>query len=249
VGVPRVDFELRVDWREVGSRETGIPHLKVRFPLDLSSSEARYEIPFGAIRRDLFDGEEVPAQRWVDLSERDGQGVTLVNTSKYGFSVEGSTLNMTLLRSSIDPDPLPDQGEHVIRYALVPHGIDWGDGESTRVGEDLNVPLVVSSSDFHTGDLPAVHSLVSVQPANVRLAALKKAEDGQGFVLRLVEVEGANTDAQVHFAPDLVDDGASAVEVDTLERPLEADGAQLASNRLTVHVPAYGILTVKVTDR
>ncbi len=247
--VPRVDFELCVDWREVGSREAGIPHLKVRFPLDLSNPEARYEIPFGAIRRDLFKGEEVPAQRWVDLSERDGQGVTLVNTSKYGFSVEGSSLNMTLLRSSIDPDPLPDQGEHVVRYALVPHGIDWGDGESTRVGEDFNIPLVVTSTDFHPGDLPAVHSLISVQPESVRLTALKKAEDGEGFILRLVEIEGMNTEAQVHLAPDLVEDGATAVEVDTLERPLDSDNLRLEGDTLTVSVPAFGIVTVRVKER
>ncbi len=110
-GVPRVDFELRVDWREVGSRDGGIPHLKVRFPMDVRHGRqgplARYEIPFGTIQRDLFAGEEVPAQRWVDLSGEDGVGITLVNTrSKYG-STSRTSLNMTLLRASIDPDPLP----------------------------------------------------------------------------------------------------------------------------------------------
>ncbi len=245
-GVPRIDFALRVDWREVGDRERGIPHLKVRFPLDLSSPEAAYEIPFGAIRRDLFNGEEVPAQRWVDLSEGDGQGVTLVNTSKYGFSVEGSTLNMTLLRSSIDPDPLPDLGEHVIRYALIPHGIDWADGASTRVGEELNVPLVITSSDFHRGDLPSVAALISVQPDNVRLAALKKAEDGSGFVLRLVEMEGETTEARIKLAAQLVRPDAQATEADVLERPVESEQLRLTDNALTVRVPAFGITTVRI---
>ena len=103
-----------MDWREIGHPEQGIPHLKVRFPLAVHDPEPRYEIPFGSIRRDLFDGEEVVALRWVDLSESDGQGVTLVNSSKYGFSLGGDSLNMTLLRASIDPDPLPDLGKHTI---------------------------------------------------------------------------------------------------------------------------------------
>ncbi len=245
--VPRIDFELHVDWREVGDRDRGIPNLRVRFPLDLSSPEAAYEIPFGAIRRDRFNGEEVPAQRWVDLSEGDGQGVTLVNTSKYGFSVEGSTLNMTLLRSSIDPDPLPDLGEHVIRYALVPHGIDWADGASTRVGEELNVPLVITSSDFHTGDLPSAAALISVQPDNVRLAALKKSEDGTGFVLRLVEMEGESTEARVTFSPEVLGAEAKAVEVDLLERAVAPERAAPVGKVLTVSVPAFGITSVRVS--
>jgi alpha-mannosidase len=245
-GVPRVDFQLRVDWREVGSREAGIPHLKVRFPMQISNPIAKYEIPFGSIQRDLFNGEEVPAQRWVDLSEGDGQGMTLVNTSKYGFNVEGATLNMTLLRASIDPDPLPDLGDHVIDYALVPHGQAWAEGQMMRAGEARNVPLVVTSADFHEGDLPPVHPLVSLSPDNVRLAALKKAQAGDGLILRLVEVEGKPGEAQIRFAPSLLDDVESVVEVDTLERPLEVNVAHLEEGVVHVPVEEFGITTVLV---
>jgi alpha-mannosidase len=102
-GASRVEFRLRVDWREMGHPESGIPHLKVRFPLAVCDPQARYEIPFGSIRRDMAEGQEVPALRWVDLSEQDGQGVTLANSSKYGFSLETEdlheaySLNMTLV--------------------------------------------------------------------------------------------------------------------------------------------------------
>jgi len=157
-GEPRILFSLRVDWREIGHAEGGVPHLRVRFPLAVRAPRARYEVPFGAVERDLV-GQEVPAQRWVDLSDADGAGVTLVNTSKYGFSLEadgagGHALSMTLLRASIDPDPLPDLGEHVIEYALVTHGTSWMVGDCMRAGEELNVPLVVASCGLQEGDLP-----------------------------------------------------------------------------------------------
>ncbi|MCU0519959.1 MAG: hypothetical protein MUF84_04620, partial [Anaerolineae bacterium] len=249
-GMRRIDFELRVDWREVGSREIGIPHLKIRFPVDLavgsSGPVAKYEIPFGSIERDLFNGEEVPAQRWVDLFGSDGVGITLVNTSKYGYNVEGTSLNMTLLRASIDPDPLPDLGDHVIRYALLPHAAGWGEGDATQAGEDLNIPLVVSSVDFHAGDLPAAKSLVSVEPKSVRLASLKRAENGNGMIMRLVEVEGVAVEAKVHIAADLLGDAASGTEVDILERPLSENSARIEGETLTVRVPAFGTTTVCV---
>ena len=243
-GASRVEYRLRVDWREMGSKEAGTPHLKVRFPLAVCDPQPRYEIPFGSIRRDLTDGQEVPALRWADLSEAGGAGVTLVNSSKYGFSVEGSTLNMTLLRASIDPDPLPDLGEHIIEYALVPHGDGWAVGQSTQAGEEMNEPLVPLSCGFQEGDLPGAMSFVQVEAQNVRLAAIKESQDGQAVILRLIEVEGVATEARVTLSPSLLGGGATAVEVDTLERPLDGGTARLEGQTLTVALPAFGIATV-----
>jgi hypothetical protein len=66
-------------------------------------------------------------------------------------------------------------------------------------------------------------------------------------VLRLVEVEGRETEAQVALAPELAPEGATVVEVDTLERPIEGGSARLAEGTLTVTLPAYGIAAVQVT--
>ncbi len=245
-GLPRVEFRLRVDWREMGHAERGTPHLKVRFPLAVCDPAPRYQIPFGSIRRDLFDGQEVPAQRWVDLSETDGQGVTLVNSSKYGFSLEGDSLNMTLLRASIDPDPLPDLGEHVIDYALVPHGEGWAVQDCVQAGDEMNIPPAVLSCGFQDGELPTALSLVAVENQNVRLAALKKSQDGAGLIMRLVEVAGQGTEVRVSIASGLLPESATAVEVDTLERPVEPNSASLDGGTLTVTVPAFGISAVRI---
>ncbi len=249
-GVERIDFELRVDWREVGDRETGTPNLRVRFPMDLDGTQglvARYEIPSASLRRDLFQGEEVPAQRWVDLADADGVGMTLANASRYGFSVEGTALTMTLLRASSEPDPLPDLGEHVIRYALVPHGADWSEGACMAVGETMNVPLSVTSCAVHPGDLPTVHSFISVEPENVRLTSVKKAQDGSGMILRLVEVAGVECEAHVTVAPELLGEAPAALEMDTLERPVEPNAARLKDGDVVVSLNAYATQTVSIT--
>ena len=116
----------------------------------------------------------------------------------------------------------------------------------TQAAEDVNVPLVVTSCDFHEGDLQTVASFVSVAPKNVRLAALKKAQDGDGFVMRLVEVEGKATEATIMLAPELVAETVTATAVDALERPTGASEAVLVGQKLTVSVPAYGISAVRV---
>ncbi len=245
-GVPRVDFRLRVDWREMGDKDQGIPHLRVKFPLAMDSPQPHYEIPYGSFQRDLFNGEEVVAQRWAAVSEVGGQGVTLVNSSKYGHSFDGDTLSLTLLRASIDPDPLPDMGEHIIEYALCPHDADWTPATSMQSGELFNLRPVALGCDFHAGELPPVLSLLAVEPANVRLVALKPGEV-EGMILRIIEVDGVATEARVLLAPNLLDGVISALEVDTLECPQPSNRAHLEGDILTVHVPALGIVTVRLT--
>lgn len=245
-GVPRVEFRLRVDWREIGDKERGIPQLRVRFPLAVAAPQPRYEIPCGSIVRDLVHGEEVVAQRWADVTEEDGQGVTLVNTSKYGHSFDGDALALTLLRASIDPDPLPDLGEHVIEYALVPHGAGWTVGESMQAGEQVNLPPVVTSCDFQQGNLPITMSLITAENPNMRLTTLKQSQDGNGLILRLVEVDGTATTARIALAPALLPESANAIEVDTLERPVSPNTARLEGTTVTVDLPAFGIAAVRI---
>ncbi|MEW6752388.1 MAG: glycoside hydrolase family 38 C-terminal domain-containing protein [Candidatus Latescibacterota bacterium] len=245
-GSPRVEYRLRVDWREMGDAQRGIPHLRVRFALALKRPEARYEIPSGSLVRSLCQGEEVPAQRWADLAEKDGQGVLLTNTSKHGHALDGTTLSLTLLRASIDPDPLPDLGEHVIEYSLMPHGKGWQVGDSMAAGEEHNLPVTVTSCDFQPGSLPVSLSLLRCRSRNVRLVALKQSQDGRDLIVRLVEVEGRRTMAEVEVAPELLGPGAAATEVDALERPLERHGARLEGGVLRVEVSAGGIASVRL---
>jgi alpha-mannosidase len=247
-GAQRIEYRLRVDWREMGSKEAGTPNLRIRYPLAVDDPQPRYEIPFGSIRRDLLDGQEVPAQRWADLSEPDGAGVTLANSSKYGFGVEDSTLHMTLLRASIDPDPLPDLGEHVIEWALVPHDASWTQGRLMQAGEEMNVPLVVLSCGFQEGDLSPSKSFVRLEGENVRLAAIKESQDGEGVILRLIEVEGIAKEVRVVLDQAWLDAASSpqVVAVDAMERPLQENAARLQGRELWVDMPAFGIVAVRI---
>jgi alpha-mannosidase len=110
----------------------------------------------------------------------------------------------------------------------------------------MNVPLVVLSCGFHDGALPTATSFVALQDRNVRLAAMKESQDGRAIVLRLVEVDGRETEARVVLAPALLPDGVSVAETDTLERPVAAGSARVEGHAVVVRVPAHGIVTVRI---
>ncbi|BCW97497.1 MAG: alpha-mannosidase [Armatimonadota bacterium] len=243
----QVEFTLDVNWLEMGSHETGIPQLRVSFPVNVSNPRARYEVPFGSIERPVGP-QEVPALKWADISgENGGQqaGITLLNADKYGHRADGNVLRLTLLRSSYMPDPLPEMGQHIIRWAVQPHLGDCSISDATRAGWAYNAPFSVASTDAHTGEEPAAQGFIRCETDNVMLASVKKAEDSDALILRLYEMEGRAVRAAVRLSR-VVPENAPAVETDILEQPLEKSTASYAGGLLEVDVPAYGVVTVKV---
>jgi len=248
-GEPWLGVEVEARWLERGGPETGTPQLRMVFPTRLEGAKARYEIPYGSIVRSLAKGEEVPALRYADAFGTIGgrpAGLLLLNESKHGHSLEGSALALTLLRSSYEPDPLPEIGTHSMQMALVPHGGTLSVAEMTRLAAAFNHPLQVVSTDVHSGRLaPAAPGLATVTPAEVVLGAVKKAEGDGSIVFRLVETAGKACTARLELS-SLFGTATAAEEVDFLERPVTKGSARLASGAVMVDVPAHGVASVRV---
>lgn len=239
--MPRVDVVNDVDWHETHIL------LKAAFALAASGPKATFEIPYGTIERPTTRNNptekakfEVPAQRWADLG--DGQhGFSLINDSKYGYDVKGNVLRLSLLRSPIWPDPNADRGHQHFRYALYPHAGTWREADTVLRGFEFNYGLRAMQTEPHTGELPATHSFVTVQPKNLVLTAMKKSEDGNALILRFYEWAGKKTTAEITVPPG----AASAGTTNLMEHP---EGAPLtpSGDRIAVPVGPYSINTVRV---
>jgi alpha-mannosidase len=177
-GEPWLGVDVEARWLERGGPETGTPQLRMVFPTGLEGAKARYEIPYGSIVRALTKGEEVPALRYADafgtVAGRPA-GLLLLNDSKHGHSLDGSTLALTLLRSSYEPDPLPEIGAHSMRMALVPHGGALTVADMTRLAAAFNHPLQLVAADIHSDGSRPRRGLASVSPAEVVVGAVKRA--------------------------------------------------------------------------
>lgn len=248
-GSRMIDFTVITDWIEWSTPETPVPMLRIAFPMGLNDGKLVHEIPFGSIERQP-DGHEVPALKWADLSgtsTKDGatRGVTMVNADKYGHSADGGTLRLTLIRSSCDPDTLPEIGHHEIKFAIIPHEGPVSIPEAARAGDAFNLPFSVVGTDVHKGNLPPAKSFFEILTPDVMLAALKRAEDSNAIIFRLYNTAGSDTVAKVRLT-DLVKHEAVPVETDILEQPLAKSTAKLDGDILSVVIPPHGIVTVKV---
>jgi alpha-mannosidase len=246
-GSPAVDISVIAHWKEVGTPLTGVPMLKIAFPTAITNPTATYEIPFGHIVRPA-NGQEVPALAWADLSGDSlgspGKcGITVLNDHKYGHSADGSTLRVTLLRSTYDPDPVPEMGTHRIRLSIIPHQGLCSVSDATRAGAAFNLPMSVAGTNAHDGNLPSEKGTVEILTPNVTLSALKKAEDSDALIVRLYEMDGRDTEARIRLT-DIVKPGSAAVEVDLMEQPLTKSSAKMDADVLIVKIPAYGIVSV-----
>lgn len=209
--IPRIDFNVRLNWQEKHRM------LKVSFPLTVESNKTTYEVPYGTIMRENTGGEE-PGQSWIDLSgiiKRRGKkinyGVSLINDCKYGYSIHGSEIRMSLVRSPIyawhDPRVIEpgveykytDQGEHNFRYSLITHNGDWRKAGIPQFAYGFNNPLTVRTEDVHTGEYPKELSFLKLEPSDLIVTVLKKAEKSEEIILRFYNTDGKGGTARINF--------------------------------------------------
>ena len=246
---PKLYIRIRGVWFQRGTHETGVPVLRLGLPLALSDARARYEIPFGAIDRSLNRGEEVPALQWAQVAGKAGKkpaGCLLLNDSKHGHSLDGSTLRLTLIRSSYDPDILPEIGQHDIHLALLPFVGEMAVEDAIRTGQAFNRVLRVVGTDVHDGRLPTEAHFVRVSPRSVIVSAVKRAEHEDALIVRLFNPTAKRAAAKIELNTKLFGRVLSAREVDLMERLTPNPTAKLSGSAASVVVPAHGITSVLV---
>jgi alpha-mannosidase len=234
-GIPRLDCRLSLDWQERNIM------IKAAFPAAAKNSQAFYEIPFGAVARPA-DGSEVPALRWIDLTDESGLfGVSLLNDCKYGFDVKDNTLRLSVVHGATNPDPEADRGRQELVYSLFPHQGSWQEAGTVQRGYELNTPLLARTAMVHAGPLPAQTSFVRVQaPPGVIVSALKKEYGyyNRGFILRAYETFGKKADASLEMAWPVR--AAEASLIDYSLKRVETPGDKIA-----LSFEPYEIKTVK----
>lgn len=231
----RLDFVTEVEWQESHK------FLRVAFPTTVVAAEAKFEIQYGHVARATHDNTkwqyaqfEAAGHRWADLAERD-YGVALLNDSKYGYRVKGSSLELSLLRAPTDPDPVADRGSHRFTYSLLPHIGDFAASDvlahAAVINQGLSCFAGVAAGDTA---LP-----VAVVGEGLELAVLKRAEKSDEWVIRVVETRGLTAQGVLRAR----DPKRRFVETDLLEWK---DGAASATAALQTTFKPFEIRTWKV---
>lgn len=182
--------------------------VKLSFKASVSSPEVTYSMPYGFITK-ATNGQEEPSHAWCDVHNKEGRGLALLNTGKYSFCSVENDLRMMIARGCAYLDhygqksrdgemEFLDKGEQEFYYEIVPHR-EKINSKLFRMSEVLNNPLQTHQETHHDGVLPQEYSSLEVSEDNIIVTSLKSSEDGDGYILRIVETDGKNTEATVDF--------------------------------------------------
>ena len=213
----RVDVSCRIDWQEK------YKILQVSFPVNVTATQASYEIAYGLTRRNTHANtpaekwkHEYAAHRFTDLSD-DVYGVAILNDCKYGHNVIDSDMIMTLLRNTDNPSRFRDTGVHEFKYSIYPHVGGLSAGKVAQAGYLFNSPFIVFDGDC------AGQPVVSLSNEGMIVDCIKPAEDGNGFIVRMYEPYGVPGKTVL-----CVPDGMTVTEVSPLEDTIGAYTGEIA---------------------
>lgn len=216
----RVEVANVIDWN---TRES---NLKEVFPLTAHDQTATYNLGIGTIQRPNARPRkfEVLGHQWVDLTDASGAfGATILTDDKNGSDKPNdNTIRLTLIRTPGTRGGYHDQGtqdigHHEFVFGIAGHAGDWRQGQTDWQGERLNDRLIAFQTEKHAGSLGRSVSLVKVSNPRIRIMALKKAEQSDELVLRLVELDGKpEPDVRISFPTGI----RSAREVNGQEQPV-----------------------------
>lgn len=233
----RVEFVNTVDWN---TRES---NLKVTFPLTASNQMATYNWDIGTIERSGAEPKkfEVPSHQWIDLTDMSGEfGATILTDCKNGSDKPNDhTIRLTLIRTpgtrgGYHDQATQDLGHHEFVFGIAGHAAGWREGETDWQGQRLNDPLIAFQTSQHDGRLGRAFSLLQVGNPRIRILALKKAEQSDEIIVRLVELDGKpQRNVRVSFGAPIV----AAREVNGQEQPV--GNAVLDGGALTTSFSAY----------
>jgi alpha-mannosidase len=225
-GSRRIDFNTVIDWQESHKL------LKVCFPVNIHTTEAISEIQFGHLRRPNHtsrqydqDRFEISNHKWTALAE-EGRGVAILNDSKYGLSVKGKSINLTLLKSAMAPDMTADKGLQTFCYSIYSWNGSLMNSGVVREAYDLNIPVQLVRGK----NQQAKGSFFSLDRENIVIEAIKPAEDNSGdLIIRLYEAMRTATRCTLQAFRPL----GAAFQTNMLEEEqsrLEVNGQQLTLN-------------------
>ncbi|MHA1683413.1 MAG: alpha-mannosidase [Promethearchaeota archaeon] len=235
---------------------------------DVPCDKARYE----KICHKYFD-LSTPDKRWglavvnegkyaFDAAE-DTMRITMLRSPEYpGPAGEAFINKERILRKEKYGTTVPSHsgmGPFKCRYALVPHAggalRDASGNANTIVkqrAEEFNQPvLVIPSTTELIINAECFHGVpfVSISPTNVQVTAVKMDEwknDGH-VILRIVEVCGVGTTAEINLAPFLNNKTKEVQPTDLLERDITANTTwDKKTGKISFKIKPFEIFTLKL---
>ncbi len=238
-GCDIVEVYSEIEWQSLRTLA------KNKFSFTAENEKATFDLGLGAIERENMNEKlfEVPAQKWVDLTDKSGDfGVSVLSECKYGWDkFKDNTLRMTVLHTPkknyrIDSmQSFMDLGLNRYSYAIYSHK-GKAQAKTQLEARKFVTPMTAYVGTKHQGKFKTQYSFGSVSTNDVIIRAIKKAENSDEIIVRLNE--GTNKEVE-NFTLTLGEGIESAREIYASEE--EKGSATVLDGKLVTSFKPYEI--------
>jgi alpha-mannosidase len=246
--LPRIDFFTSINLQQ--------SHVRIRLRFDTCMVSPLYtrQTQFGAITlpqtRTLEQGVHIPAPFWIS-SEEGNRGIAFLTPGVPVNEVRAGEIYYTLLRSVsvLSADgvsgpliPTPDAmelGDHSYFYSVYMYNGNWRDMQIHREAYEYGQPLSAMQWVHDVKDRE--RCFMKLDPDNLIISALKKAEDEEAIIVRFFETKGAACEAVLSVPPHI----SSARTVNLLEE--DESEVLVKDNKVRMEVKPFEIVSLKLS--
>jgi mannosylglycerate hydrolase len=219
--IPRIDVHITVNNKAMDHR------LRVSFPTGIKAKHSTADMHFYVAERPTIPPtgkgwQESPAVDhpqiyWVDVSDG-SRGIMVANQGlpEYKLDSDG-TLYLTLLRCvgylfknelATRPGvinlsvPTPEAqciGCFNFQYSIIPHRGNWCKDAIFREALNFTIPPLAILTNKHEGKLNTKCSLLSLEPNNLIVTAVKKAEKEDSLIIRFYNASKEASKASINL--------------------------------------------------
>lgn len=252
-GIKRIDFITDIDWDCFDRR------IRVSFPTYMLDDDGYYAIPYGTLKRKKYDRADMPgisnpdgnwpSVEWFSTAKNIDVNIGLLNKGTPCSRIENGEMLISVLRSPSFPscllwpkvynapvyDGMRDQGRHSFEYSLTSFNDKWSDSDVVKEAYKYNCNLLSFS-----GKLKGLKSGLSLKAEGTEIAAVKRAESGDGIVLRLNEYRGSEEIIELILPQDI----ESVYETNLLEKDLSE--LILEEGKVKIHMMPFKLVTLRL---
>ncbi len=130
-------------------------------------------------------------------------------------------------------------GEHTFYYSIIPHSGSWDSAKTYKQAHQHNIPCRVVQTGVHEGNLPKKLSFVSIEPDNLIISAIKKAED-DALIVRFYNTTDKEVEGKVKCYKPIKEASLTNLNEESIEKVEVED-----SDTVRVKAKGWQVITLK----
>jgi alpha-mannosidase len=226
--IKRIDCEVSIlDWDGSPYRE-----FRMALPVAAPGGRVAYEVPMGIVEVGKSEipgtggsayGNLVYDEPCSQIRPREVQNFLSASAGRFGVTMSTTVAVNDYQDPTTNPAGYPvlqavllasrrschgegnwylQEGDHAYRFSIFSHDPGWQNGYKLGIQANHLLVPVVNPASNHDAILPEEKSFFSVSAGNVLVSTIKKCEDDDSVIVRLVDIEGKDADVQLNcFAP------------------------------------------------